>query len=99
MEKKIKRNRSWLAPKWAAAILACSFASTAQFALADDAATPLEVFGRLPTLEHVAISPDGTKLAFVQTNGDQRSLFVKPLDKSEVLGGVRVGDAKLRGVE
>jgi dipeptidyl aminopeptidase/acylaminoacyl peptidase len=99
MEKQIKRHRSWPSPKWATAILACSVASTAQPALADPEVTPLEVFGRLPTLEHVAISPDGTSLAFVQTKGDERSLWVKPLDKAEVVGGVRVGDTKLRGVE
>jgi acetyl esterase/lipase len=84
---------------WAAAVLAGSIASTAQFAIADDTVTPLEVFGRLPTLEHVAISPDGTKLAFVKTSGDERNLLVKPLDKAEILGGVRVGDTKLRDVE
>jgi acetyl esterase/lipase len=60
---------------------------------------PLETFGRLPSLEDVAISPDGTKIAFVRTRGESRSLVVAPLTKPEILGGVHVGDAKLRGVE
>ncbi|HEY0799688.1 MAG TPA: hypothetical protein VGD54_02525, partial [Steroidobacteraceae bacterium] len=47
----------------------------------------------------MALSPDGTKIAFVRTNGDQRSLLVVPLAKREVLGSVRIGDTKLRHVE
>jgi hypothetical protein len=60
---------------------------------------PLAAFGHLPTLEDVAISPDGTKLAFVRTNGESRRLVVIPLGKSETIGAVLVGDAKLRDVE
>jgi len=60
---------------------------------------PLEAFGRLPSLEDVAISPDGTKIAFVRTLGDERNLIVTPLTKHEILGRVRLGDTKLRGVE
>jgi pimeloyl-ACP methyl ester carboxylesterase len=60
---------------------------------------PLAAFGRLPTLEDVVISPDGTKIAFVKTKGEERSLIVAPLTKPEVIGGVRVGETKLRTVE
>jgi len=66
---------------------------------AAEASTPLEVFGRLPTLEDVIISPDGTKIAFVRTAEDKRTLLVGRLKDAETLGGVRVGDTKLRGVE
>ena len=59
----------------------------------------VDAFGRLPSLEDVAISPDGTKIAFVRTRGDNRNLVVAPLTKPEILGGVHVGDTKLRGVE
>jgi dienelactone hydrolase len=62
-------------------------------------AIPLEAFGRLPSLETVVISPDGTKIAFVRTRADSRTLIVAPLNKPEVLGGVRVGDTKLRRIE
>jgi cephalosporin-C deacetylase-like acetyl esterase len=62
-------------------------------------ATPLAAYGRLPSLENVAISPDGTKLAFVKTDGESRNLVVLPLDKTELIGGVRVGDTKLRDVD
>jgi pimeloyl-ACP methyl ester carboxylesterase len=67
-------------------------------AIAADA-NPLTAFGRLPSLENVAISPDGTKIAFVRTKGESRNLVVAPLTKPEILGGVHVGDAKLRHIE
>ncbi|HEY2677391.1 MAG TPA: S9 family peptidase [Steroidobacteraceae bacterium] len=99
MEKQIRRDKSGPTLRLAHAAFAGCLALAAQYSLAGDAATPLEVFGRLPTLEHIAISPDGAKLAFVRTKGDERSLLIKPVDKSEIMGGVRVGSAKLRGVE
>jgi hypothetical protein len=37
-------------------------------------AAPLEVYGRLPALEAVAISPDGSRLAYVRTEGDVRDV-------------------------
>ena len=39
-------------------------------------AVPLEVYGRLPKLEDVSISPDGTKIAFVRTDGDTRIIAI-----------------------
>jgi len=60
---------------------------------------PLAAFGRLPSLEDVAISPDGTKIAFVKTNGDSRFLAVAAVTNPEMLGGVRVGEVKLRSLE
>jgi hypothetical protein len=62
-------------------------------------AAPLAAFGRLPTLEDVAISPDGSKLAFVKTDGDSRKLLVIRLGaKTEVIGGALVSNVKLREV-
>lgn len=96
MEKEKERNRSWLA-SFTLAMAVGSLAFSAH-SIAGEAAPPLEAFGRLPTLEDVAISPDGTKIAFVRTKGDERSVLVKPLDKHEIMGGVRVGNTKLREV-
>jgi dipeptidyl aminopeptidase/acylaminoacyl peptidase len=70
-----------------------------QTARAQEASTPLEVFGRLPSLEDVVISPAGTKLAFVRTAEDSRTLIVSALTKPEILGAVRVGETKLREVK
>lgn len=83
---------------WAAACF-CILIAASHPAGAAEASTPLEVFGRLPTLEDVVISPDGTKIAFVRTSDDRRSLLVGLLKGTEALGGVRVGDTKLRGVK
>jgi dipeptidyl aminopeptidase/acylaminoacyl peptidase len=83
------------------AIIACAavtFLVGWRPAVAADA-VPLAAFGHLPTLENVAISPDGTKLAFVRTSGESRKLVVIPLSKTETIGAVLVGDAKLRDVE
>jgi dipeptidyl aminopeptidase/acylaminoacyl peptidase len=60
---------------------------------------PLEAFGRLPNVEDVAISPDGTKIAYVRTRGDTRNLVVAKVIEPGILGGVHVGDTKLRRVE
>jgi hypothetical protein len=67
--------------------------------LAGDSKTPLEVFGNLPTLEDLVLSPDGTKEAYVQTSGDQRNLHIRTLAQPQALGAVRVGDVKQRSIE
>jgi hypothetical protein len=65
---------------------------------AAQAATPVEVYGRLPSLEDLALSPDGAKLAFVRTNDDSRTLHLVQMADGRALGGARVGDVKLRDV-
>ena len=80
------------------AIMLCAAACLSWHSNAAAEAAPLAAFGRLPTLEDVAISPDGSKIAFVRTNGESRTLIVLPLSKREPIGAVRVGDTKLRGV-
>ena len=40
------------------------------------AALPLEVYGRLPRLENLALSPDGTRIAFAKTEGNDRTVAV-----------------------
>jgi dipeptidyl aminopeptidase/acylaminoacyl peptidase len=62
-------------------------------------AVPLEVYGRLPDLEDVAISPDGTRIALVQTMANQRILKFYSLTDRKVLGALRVGEMKLRHIE
>ncbi|MBS0378697.1 MAG: S9 family peptidase [Proteobacteria bacterium] len=63
------------------------------------AAAPLEVYGRLPTLESVGISPDGTRLAFVRTQGDDRLLIVVALATGKPIAGGHIGKVKLRDVQ
>jgi dipeptidyl aminopeptidase/acylaminoacyl peptidase len=94
----MKRSRLPFATSLAAVAIAAAFGASAHSAAAGET-VPLEAFGRLPSLENVAISPDGTKIAFVRTHGDSRSLVVALLTKPQILGGARIGDTKLRGVE
>jgi dipeptidyl aminopeptidase/acylaminoacyl peptidase len=94
----MKRSRRSFATNFASAAIAAAAIVCAHSAAAGET-IPLEAFGRLPTLENVVISPDGTKIAFVRTRSDSRNLIVAPLTKHEILGGARVGDTKLRQVE
>lgn len=57
----------------------------------------LDLYGRLPNIEGVEISPDGSKLAVTVTNGEQRSLAIHEIGKG-MLVGVNAGSTKLRGV-
>lgn len=97
MEKiKSSEQKSRRTLRGAALAVACVVAGGP--AIAAEAA-PLAAFGRLPTLEDVAISPDGSKLAFVKTDGDSRKLLVIRLGaKTGVIGGALVSNVKLREV-
>jgi dipeptidyl aminopeptidase/acylaminoacyl peptidase len=75
---------------WAAAL--ALVASTTQ-------AVPLEVYGRLPALEDVAVSPDGSLLAFVRTSGNGRTIVIVSTTEHKALEFIKVGDEKLRGIE
>jgi Tol biopolymer transport system component len=52
------------------------------------------VYGHLPTLEDLALSPDGTKLVFVRISGDECNLYVKPLTEHEALGAAHRMDGQ-----
>jgi dienelactone hydrolase len=62
-------------------------------------AVPLEVYGRLPHLEHITLSPDGTRVAFVRTEGDERVINIVTLATGQLVARMRAGDQKLRGLE
>ena len=63
------------------------------------ASVPLEVYGRLPSLEDVALSPDGARIAFVRTRQDTRFIAIISLADSKVLGALRLRQEKLRKIE
>jgi len=67
-------------------------------AFADGGSIPLAAFGRLPAIEDVALSPDGTRLSFMLTRGAKHILFVRRLADGATLGGLNFGDIKLRAV-
>jgi dipeptidyl aminopeptidase/acylaminoacyl peptidase len=61
---------------------------------------PLETYGRLPNLEQVAISPDGSRLALVRTVADRRLLLLLSLTDHKLIGKpLNFGDAKLRDLD
>lgn len=62
-------------------------------------ATPLEAYGRLPNLEDVSLSPDGSRIAFVRTTDDARIIAVVSLKDGKMLGGLRAGQEKVRAIE
>ena len=62
------------------------------------AAVPLEVDGRLPRYESVVLSPDGSRVAFIRTDENARSVVVLDLASGKKLGQLRAGDQKLRGI-
>jgi dipeptidyl aminopeptidase/acylaminoacyl peptidase len=74
----------------------CFASASASAALAS---VPLEVYGRLPALEDVALSPDGSRIAFVRTTQNTRIVAVVSLADHKALGGLRVGKERLRSLE
>ena len=68
-------------------------------AAAPPRATPAEIYGRLPAIEQAALSPDGSRIAFIRTTQDWRALAVFDFRTSKLVGGVRLGDAKIRSVQ
>jgi dipeptidyl aminopeptidase/acylaminoacyl peptidase len=62
-------------------------------------AVPLTVYGQLPNLEDVALSPDGTRVAYVRTQGDLRVVFVASVADRKLIRYVKTGEEKLRFIE
>jgi dipeptidyl aminopeptidase/acylaminoacyl peptidase len=60
---------------------------------------PLEAYGRLPLIEDIQLSPDGSLIAVVITDGDQRNVVVKQISDGKVVGGLHAGDTKLRSIQ
>ena len=83
------RRTSFLAIAW----ICCESASVSARA----GSVPLEVYGRLPALEDVALSPDGSRLAFVRTVQNTRVVAVISLADHKQLGGLRL-EEKLRSL-
>lgn len=63
------------------------------------AAAPLEAYGRLPSIEDAAMSPDGKSLAMIWTDGEQRRIIVQEFGKPDTAQVLGVGDAKVRSLE
>jgi dipeptidyl aminopeptidase/acylaminoacyl peptidase len=62
-------------------------------------ASPLDVYGHLPNIEDVALSPDGSRVAYVRTEGDLRIVVVATVADRKMIRWVRVGEEKLRNIQ
>lgn len=78
-----------------AAVLACGLGAARG---APRGGAPLEAYGKLPTMDMVSISPDGTKIAFVQPVNGQQAVVVDQIRPAAVLTGVAPTDQKVRGL-
>lgn len=69
--------------------------------LGDGAAqgTPLAAYGQLPSVDFVALSPDGSKLAMIVGDEGERQLQVRRSADRALLQRVGIGAAKVRGVQ
>ncbi|WP_426051050.1 hypothetical protein [Brevundimonas sp. SL161] len=80
-----------------AAFLAAALTAFAPSPVAAQAPpAPLAAYGALPSLELVQVSPSGRRLAFVTVSGEQRVLVLLDLETRAQIGGVDVGQAKVR---
>ena len=62
--------------------------------------TPLSVYGHLPNVEQVEISPDGQKLALSITDGEKRMVLIREVaEGGKLLQALNFGDTKLRGLQ
>jgi dipeptidyl aminopeptidase/acylaminoacyl peptidase len=67
------------------------------FSTASAHGAALNAYGELPSLEHFAVSPDGTKLAYATFVKGQRTILINSVDAGKVIGGFAV-DQKLRAI-
>jgi dipeptidyl aminopeptidase/acylaminoacyl peptidase len=77
------------------ALLALSGTLTAQIGHT----VPLATYGGLPSVEDVALSPDGSRVAYVRTEGDTRIVVVATVADRKMIRWVKVGEEKLRSLE
>ena len=63
------------------------------------AAPPLAAFGHLPSVDLIALSPDGSKVALVVGDATGRELQVRRVGDRHVLSRVRLADAKVRALQ
>ncbi len=60
---------------------------------------PLEVYGGMPAYDLVEVSPSGDRLAYIAVVGEDRNLIINDLSDMSLIGGVRAGDVKVRGLD
>jgi dipeptidyl aminopeptidase/acylaminoacyl peptidase len=61
-------------------------------------AAPLEAYGALPVIDSAVISPNGQAIAYATTVDGKTRVLIHSIDDHKPLGGLDVGDQKLRDV-
>lgn len=69
------------------------------FAAAPASAVPLEIYGRLPTVDDIELSPDGNLLGIITTGVDGNQLQVRASADLALRTVVRLGTQKVVGLE
>lgn len=59
-------------------------------------AAPLEAYGKLPAIEEVQMSPSGSLIAYVVTNGEQRQILIQATADRKVKYALMAGTQKVR---
>jgi dipeptidyl aminopeptidase/acylaminoacyl peptidase len=59
-------------------------------------AAPLEAYGRLPSIEQAAVSPDGERIAVAVSDGEARSIVILRAKDKQRLGTLVAGESKIR---
>ena len=62
-------------------------------------AAPLEAYGKLPAMENIAISPDGTKIAFAQPVNGRQAVVVDQLNPGAVVAEMPPTEQKVRALK
>jgi dipeptidyl aminopeptidase/acylaminoacyl peptidase len=61
-------------------------------------AAPLEAYGKLPSIEAAAVSPNGSALGYITANGEDRTVAVQDLATGKVLMIATAGGQKVREI-
>lgn len=80
---------------WMIAVLLGGFAA----AVPGSAAVPLAAFGHLPTVDQIALSPDGTKVALIVGGDNGRQLQVRAVAGHAMLKVATVSRTKIRALQ
>ena len=78
------------------AVLACTVAPLLVAGAAR--AAPLEAYGKLPVMDQVSISPDGSKVAFAQSINGKTAVVVDQLNPASVVGNLPPSEQTVRAL-